>query len=214
MDITSAKQLEEATQNQSNFVEIKDGEKATLRIVSGIKGVKEHNLKIKDQNRSIICPEAMEEWEAQTEDREVNRTIKCPVCKSTNMQDRRVSTKFVAIAIDENGKVGVLKKGPSVFKTIMDLIEAGYSLNETPVLISRKGTGLDTEYSVIPTKGKDAPLTDEEKQAVADFQEGYDINQYTQPMSYENIERKLKGEAPVFEDKEPKGEINVEEINL
>ena len=213
MDITSAKQLEEATQNQSNFIEIEDGGKITVRIVSGIKGIKEHKLEIKGKNRSIVCPEAMEEWEAQTDDRPINKAIKCPVCKSTNMEDRRVKTKFAAIAIDENGKVGVLKKGPSVYKTIMNLIEEGYRLDETPVIISRKGTGLDTEYSVLPAR-KDAPLTDEEKQAVADFQSGYDIDQYTQPLSYENIERKLKGEAPVFEDKPEKGEINPEEINL
>lgn len=82
----------------------------------------------------------------------------------------------------------------------MDLIEAGYTLSETPIIISRKGTGLDTEYSVIPTKGKDAPLTEEEQQAVADFQQSYDLNQRSQPMSYENIERKMKGEDLIFDD--------------
>ena len=201
MDITSTKQLEDSVQTQGNFIDIKDGEKATLRIVSGIKGVKEHNIKIKDQSRSIICPEAMEEWEAQSEDRAVNKAIKCPVCKSTHMPDRRVSTKFLAIAIDDKGRVGVLKKGPTVYKTITELIEEGYKLDETPVIISRKGAGLDTEYSVLPAR-KDAPLTEAEQLAINAFKEGYDIDQYTKPMSFENIERKLRGEKPVFENEE------------
>jgi hypothetical protein len=215
MDINSTKQLEDATQSQTSFIDIKDGDKVTLRLVSGIKGVKEHNLKIKDQNRSIICPEAMEEWEAQSEDRMINKTIKCPVCKSPNFPERKVSTKFQAIAIDDKGKVGVLKKGPSVFKTITTLLEEGYKLDETPIVISRKGSTMqDTEYFVLPSR-KDAPLTEAEQQAVETFKEGYDIDQYTKPMSYENIERKLKGEAPIFDD-QPKAddEIKLEEINI
>lgn len=217
MDITNSKQLEEATQNQSNFIDLKDGDKVTLRIVSGIKGVKEHNIKIGGQNRTAICPEAMEAWEAQEEDRPINKAIKCPVCKSPSMPDRRVSTKFLAIVIDDKGKVGVLKKGPTVYKTLTELIEAGYKLDETPVVISRKGSTMnDTEYSVIPTKGKDAPLTEAEQVAINAFKEGYDIDQYTKPMSYENIERKLRGEKPVFEDDEKAGddEIRPEEINI
>jgi predicted Zn-ribbon and HTH transcriptional regulator len=214
MDITSTKQLEDSVQTTNNFIDIKDGEKATLRIVSGIKGVKEHNIKIKDQSRSIICPEAMEEWEAQSEDRQVNKAIKCPVCKSTHMPDRRVSTKFLAIAIDDKGKVGVLKKGPTVYKTITELIEEGYKLDETPVIISRKGAGLDTEYSVLPAR-KDSPLTEAEQMAINTFKEGYNIDQYTKPMSYENIERKLNGQQPVFDDQGSKDdEIRPEEIDL
>lgn len=215
MDITSTKQLEESTQTQSNFIEIK--EKVSLRLVSKIVGVKEHNLDIKGKRRGIICPVAMEEWEAQTEDRTINKAIQCPVCKSTNFPDRRVKTQFIALAIDDAGKVGVLKKGPSVFKPIMELIDAGYTLSETPIIISKKGTGLDTEYSVIPTKGKDAPLTEAEQQAVADFQEEYDLDQRSQPMTYENIERKMKGEDPIFDD-QPKAakndEIKPEEIKF
>jgi hypothetical protein len=214
MDITSTKQLEESTQAVSSFIDIPDGEKVTLRIVSGIKGVKEHNIDIQGKRRSVICPEAMEEWEAQGEDRPVNKAIKCPVCKSPNMPERRVSTKFLAIATDDKGKVGVLKKGPTVYKTITELIEEGYKLDETPVIISRKGTGLETEYSVLPAR-KDAPLTETEQVAISTFKEGYDIDQYTKPMSFENIERKLRGEKPVFEDEVVKDdEIKPEEIPL
>lgn len=155
----------------------------------------------------------MEEWEAQGEDRPINKAIKCPVCKSTNMPESRVSPKFQSILIDEKGKVGVLKKGPSVYKTITELIDEGYNLSETPIIVSRKGAGLDTEYLVLSAR-KDAPLTDEEKQAVTNFQEGYDIDQYTKPMSYENIERKLKGEAPIFDDQPKDDDIKPEEIDL
>src|ERR1700754_2286310 len=168
MDITSTKQLEDSTQAVSSFIDIPDGEKVTVRIVSGIKGVKEHNIDIQGKRRSIICPEAMEEWEAQGEDRTANKSIRCPVCKSPNMPERRVSTKFLSIAIDDKGKVGVLKKGPTVYKTITELIEEGYKPDETPVIISRKGAGLETEYSVLPSR-KDAPLTEAEQLAVTAF---------------------------------------------
>ena len=207
MDITSTKQLEESTQTQSNFIEIKD--KVTLRLVSKIVGVKEHNLDIKGKRRGITCPVAMEEWEAQTDDRPINKAIQCPVCKSPNMPDRRVKTQFLALAIDDAGKVGVLKKGPSVFKPIMELIDAGYTLSETPIIITRKGTGLDTEYSVIPTKGKDAPLNETDQQAVTDFQAEYDLDQRSQPMSYDNIERKMKGEDLVFDDAKAEDEMTL-----
>ena len=132
------------------------------------------------------------------------------------MPDRKVSTKFLAVAIDDKGKVGVLKKGSTVYKTITELMEAGYKLDETPVIISRKGSTMnDTEYSVIPTKGKDSPLTEAEQAAVDTFKEGYDIDQYTKPMSFENIERKLRGEKPVFENEvKADDEIKPEEINL
>lgn len=199
MDITSTKQLEDSTQAQTSFIDIKDGEKATLRIVSGIKGVKEHNIDIQGSRRAIMCPEAMEEWEAKEEDRQINKAIKCPVCERPNMPERRVSTKFFAIAIDDKGTVGVLKKGPSVYKVITDLMGEGYDLSETPVIISRKGEKLDTEYTVLPAR-KDAPLTEEEKAAVEKFKEGYDIEQYAKPMSYENIVRKLNGQQPIFDE--------------
>src|SRR5258706_178819 len=127
MDINSTKQVEESTQSQGNFVDIKDGAKVTVRLVSGIKGVKEHNVEIKGKRRAIMCPVAMEEWEAASEDRPVNKGIRCPVCEKG---ERKVNTQFLAIVVDSEGKVGVLKKGATVFKPITDLIENGYNLAE------------------------------------------------------------------------------------
>lgn len=199
MDIHSTKQVEESTQAQGNFVEIKDGTKVRLRIVSGIKGVKEHNIDIKGKRRAIMCPVAMEEWEALSDDRPINKGIKCPVCERGQKDDRKITTQFLALAVDSEGKVGVLKKGASVFKPITSLIEEGYTLSERPVVIERKGTGLETEYSVIVSM-KDQPLTDEEKVAVEEFKKDYDLDQRSQPMSYDNIVRKMNGEEPVFDD--------------
>jgi hypothetical protein len=196
MDINSKKQVEDATQGQGNFIDVKDGEKIRLRIVSGIKGIKEHSLEIKGKYRTIICPVEMEKWEAATEDRPANKGIKCPACEAGQ---RKIVTQFLAIAVDEKGKVGVLKKGATVFKPITSLVEEGYVLSERPVVIERKGTGLESEYSVIAAM-KDQPLSDEEKAAVADFQKDYDLDQRSQPMSYDNIVRKLNGEEPIFDE--------------
>jgi len=199
MDINSTQQIEESTQAQGNFVEIKDGAKVRLRIVSGIKGVKEHNIDIKGKRRAIICPVEMDLWEAAFEDRPVNKGIKCPVCERGQKDDRKITTQFLAITVDSEGKVGVLKKGASVFKPIASLIEEGYTLSERAVVIERKGTGLETEYSVIASM-KDQPLSDEEKVAVEEFKKDYDLDQRSQPMSYDNIVRKMNGEDPVFDD--------------
>jgi len=203
MNINSTQQIEESTQSQGNFIEIKDGGKVTLRIVSGIKGVKEHNVDIKGKPRAIMCPVEMELWEAASDGRPVNKGVKCPVCERGQKDDRKIKTQFLAIAIDNDGKVGVLKKGATVFKPIANLIENGYTLSERPVIISRKGTKLDTEYAVIPSM-KDQPLSDEEKVAVEEFKKDYDLDQRSQPMSYDNIVRKMNGEDPVFDDE--KGE--------
>lgn len=196
MDINSKKQVEDATQGQGNFIDVKDGEKTRVRILSGIKGIKEHSLEIKGKFRTIICPVEMEKWEGASDDRTVNKSIKCPACEKG---ERKIVTQFLAIAIDEKGKVGVLKKGATVFKPITSLIEEGYDLSERPVVIERKGTGLETEYSVIAAM-KDSPLADEEKVAVDEFKKDYDLDQRSQPMSYDNIVRKLNGEDPVFDD--------------
>lgn len=196
MNVNSTKQVEEATQTQGNFIDIKDGAKVTVRLVSGIKGVKEHSLEINGARRAIICPVEMERWEAATEDRGVDKGIKCPACEKG---ERKIVTQFLAIAVDSEGKVGVLKKGATVFGPIISFTEEGYDLKERPVIISRKGTGLKTEYAVIPSM-KDALLTDEEKVAVAEFQKDYNLEERSQPMSYDNIVRKLNGEDPIFDD--------------
>lgn len=195
MEIKNSQQLKEATKTKSPFLVMEQG-KNKLRIVSKIFGVKEHNIKIKDQPRMIACPEAMEAWEAESEGRLVNRSVKCPVCESGN---KMVRTQFLAVAVTEKGEVGILKKGSTVFSTIAELKEEGYDLSRNFIVVSRKGEGLETEYSVIPSK-EEKELTDEEKDKVLDFTKEFDLEKRSRPMSYDNIVRKLKGEDPIFED--------------
>ena len=202
MEIKNTQQLKEASKTKSPFLTMEQG-KNKLRIVSKIFGVKEHNIKIKDQPRMIACPEAMEQWEAEVADRTVNRSVKCPICESG---DRKVKTQFMALAITDKGDVGVLKKGPTVFSTITELKEEGYELSKTFIVITRKGEGLETEYSVIPSK-EEKELTDEEKNQILDFMKDFDLERRSKPMSYENIVRKLKGEDPIFTKEEQGPEI-------
>jgi hypothetical protein len=198
MDINSSEQIESASKTKSNFIDIPDGGKVTVRLVSDVKGIKEHKVEIAGKHRFIICPVEMNRWEADSEGRPITPGIKCPVCQLGKPDEKKIGTKFMAIVIDTTSKVGVLKKGKTVFGPMQELIENGYALSETPVIISRKGEGLETKYSVIPSK-TDLPLTDEEKQAIEDFKKDYDLDAYSTPMSYENIQKKLRGETPVFE---------------
>jgi hypothetical protein len=57
-------------------------------------------------------------------------------------------------AITPESDVKILEMGPSVYKQLKALDEAEYVLAETYIKISRNGTGLDTEYQVIPSPKK------------------------------------------------------------
>ena len=195
MEIQNSKMIKEASKGKSPFLKLEQG-KNKLRIISKIHGVKEHLIKIGENQRMIACPRAMEEWEAAEQEKAIDRSIKCPVCESGN---RNVRTQFLAIAINEKGEIGVLKKGTTIFSPIADLKEEGYDLAKTYVVISRKGEALDTEYTVIPSK-EEKELTPEEQDGVLAFTADFNLEQRTKPMSYDNIVRKLKGEDPVFND--------------
>ena|SRR3990167_8325293 len=58
----------------------------------------------------------------------------------------------VNMVIQENGMytAKILEMGASVYKALADLQDEGWDLDKTIVSISRKGTMLQTEYSVVP----------------------------------------------------------------
>lgn len=65
---------------------------------------------------------------------------------------------------DGKWEAKVLEQGKSVFNAIKKLRNVGYNLNDTFIALSRSGTGLETEYSLVtlPTK-----LSDEDKAQLA-----------------------------------------------
>ena len=59
------------------------------------------------------------------------------------------------LVINENGeyRAKVFEQGPSVYNALKELSE-DYNLEETVIKITRKGTGLDTRYTVMPMPTK------------------------------------------------------------
>ena len=196
--ISSAEDVAKGAKGESPFLEMEEG-RNEFRIVSEIYGVKEHEIRKGNEYSTVICPIAMERWDAESEGREPEEK-KCPMCESG---DRSIKTSFVAIAIGKKSRVGVLKKGKTVFSPIAAMKEEGVNLLETSVVITAEGEGLNRKYtSVLPALKSTRPLTDVEQDAVLAFEKDFVITERTKPMSYENIQRKMRGEKLEFNDDE------------
>ncbi len=62
---------------------------------------------------------------------------------------------MINFILRENGAMvaKILDGGVMVFKALQSLRKAGYNLERTAVRITKTGSGLDTEYSVLPVPG-------------------------------------------------------------
>ncbi len=198
MKINNQKQMKDAVSGNDTFIKLEEGKKV-FRIVSDIHGVKEHTFQLGENWRRIACPVEMERWEAETENRAVDASKSCPACETLEGKEKDVKTQFLAIAIQEDGKIGVLKKGVSVFSVLAGYQEEGWDLSVNPISITRKGLDKSTEYSVSLVKGE-VELTVDEQVAIEAFTKEIDLEQMTKPMSVDNIKLKLKGEQPIFEE--------------
>lgn len=142
---------DEATSgNNANFMRLNDGENQ-LRIVSGVAKLYVHFEKdINGGWHKIIC----------------NGTNTCPICQ----KGIRAQKKFCFNVIDrkDENKVKILEAGSSIASQLGDLAkDADYgSPLEYDIKIGKTGKGLNTNYTVTP-RPKKAPLTEEEKEAVA-----------------------------------------------
>src|SRR3990167_6079195 len=192
MEIKSSEQIKEATKGESIFMELKEG-KNTLRIVSKFYGVKEHQIKVADQYRFVACPRVMEEWRAAEEDSVVDTDIRCPICEGTNQDAKKIGAKFLALVLSKkDGKVGVLKKGKTVFTPIFEMRDEGVDLAKRDIVIKRTGEGLATEHTVIAS-ANDSELTELEQEGVLEAQKLIDLVQMTTPRSYQEILDVLAG---------------------
>lgn len=131
-----------------------------IRVVSDFVDFGVHSIKEKGKFRSVVC---------------IGKDKGCPYC-SKNLP---VRVQFLGWVIDRSdGKVKLLKIGWSVYDKLYKLSESeeyGYSdLSSYDIDIIKTGNGLETEYSVIPSR-KDVPLTSDElsqiKEVVKDPEE-------------------------------------------
>lgn len=77
----------------------------------------------------------------------------CAHCKAGDEAKFRFRINFV---LKENGAftAKIFETGAKLYRDLKELHEADYNLEETLVRLKRKGTKLDTEYSVIPSPKK------------------------------------------------------------
>lgn len=198
MKISTSTQLAEATKQESTFIELEEG-RNVVRLVSEFHGVKEHKLNVNGKYRFVACPKAMEEWRAMEEGVNIDKEVTCPVCEKGKGDEKKTRTSFLATAINrKNGKVGILKKGTTIFSPLIALKEEGFDLMKRDIVISRKGKDLETEYTVSPTPN-DSDLTEDEQQAV--LNSDINLEQSTTPRPYSEIADIMAGKEVKFEKK-------------
>jgi len=154
--------------SDSIFLPIDAGSDNRYRIVSGIKGVKQHGFQVGDNWRFPICPTAQKNWENETNG--TNEEVpQCPLCLAgTSEKMKKVGVQFFALAIDrKTGKLGVLKQGIMLFKIIMAMAhdEDWGDLSQYDIKVTKTGEGKETKYSALGVPNK-TPLTDEEKKMI------------------------------------------------
>ncbi len=191
--------MNSAQNGDSPFLKLENGENR-VRIVSEMQGVKEHRIETPESCTMTACPKEMLRWQVETTGQDQGGKLPpCPICEAMEKDEKKAQnwrprTQYLAVALNrKDGKVGVLKKGKTVFAPLT-------SYNEDPdwgdvrkydVKIMKSGEGLATTYQVIPVpqKSETAELTNEEKARVMDFD--VNLDQMTTPLPYEKIVEKI-----------------------
>lgn len=89
----------------------------------------------------------------------------CPDCAKGSKPKFRFYINFIRMGAD--GLVPMIwEQAGAVYDQLAELHEGGYDLSKTVVMISRKGTGTDTTYTILPSP-KDKVTPDIEKKLKA-----------------------------------------------
>lgn len=88
----------------------------------------------------------------------------CELCEQKIKASYRFKTNII---VKENGVLTakILEQGKTVYEAIQALEEGGYNLDTTKIRISRKGSKLDTVYTVMPVPN--AVMSEETLKAIA-----------------------------------------------
>lgn len=195
MKVESKDTMDKANEGGNVFLEVVEGE-MTVRLMTDIEGVKEHRVNIDDRWRYLACPHETAKWEALVNDSQVKDFPNCPLCE----KGYPVRAAYLAVAINrDNGEVGVLKKGATVFGPITELREddnwgdpKNYDLK-----IKATGAGLKRKYVITPIpKDKSQELSEEDLNNVGLFTNDTDIVDMTKPREYDDIKERTAGLSP------------------
>ena len=119
-----------------------------------------------------------------------------PVEKDVKFNGKDPDRQYVAIVLDRaDNKVKIFQKGVTIFSKIAVLAadEEYGNPKEYDLKINRKGlTMQDTEYNVVASPRKSS-LTEAEMAAYDSFAEKFNIDDYTRPLSEDEIDQKLEG---------------------
>lgn len=121
------RQIEESS---DNYVKLKSGES----IVGVLRGDTLEQYKHWVDKKPILCSEGG-----------------CELCATGNRRKFSFKVNFLT---KDNGvwTAKILDKGASVYKEFKNLSDNDWDLEKTWIKITRQGDGLDTEYSVTPSK--------------------------------------------------------------
>lgn len=124
--------------------------------------------------------------------RKVDCAIKdCPVCKRGQDGDRAKASWLVKVLNRKDNKVKLLEIGPQIFGGIQKLVDSKKwgPVSEYDITILRGAPGTKPLYTVVPSPH--SPLTAEEKQAFAAFNERVDISRFVTPPAPAVVAEKL-----------------------
>lgn len=139
-----------------DWLKLKEGANK-VRIVSEFEAFGNHY--IPEEKKSVVCL----------------GKDKCPLCKKGD----KPSVRYLGWVIDrEDGNLKMAMFGHTIFKAIGELaMSEDYSFEGIPdydVTIKRTGTGLDTQYTVIPAR-KETKLTKDEEKMLDEMKDPKDV---------------------------------------
>lgn len=89
----------------------------------------------------------------------------CPVCQLGDKSKFRFRVNFV-VREGEGYLAKVLEQGWTSYQAMINLQESGYDLEKQVIVITRRGTGLNTSYTIIPSPKGQLNLEQQGKIAV------------------------------------------------
>lgn len=115
----------------------------------------------------------------------------CPVCQRGQDGDKPQARWLVKFFNREENRVQLLEISQQILKGVLDLVKNPDwgPVTEYDITVKRAAPGSQPLYTVMP--GRRVPLTGEEKQALATFNERVKIEKFTASPSPEDVAEKL-----------------------
>lgn len=139
----------------------------------------------------------------------------CPLCEKGD----KPSVRYITWVIDRmDGQFKRMEFGYSIAKQLETFANNDdYGIDESgfpyDITINRKGSGLDTEYTVLPSR-KDSPLTEEEKEKIDELDNLHELVEERKQDTIEEFDVDVVDVEDIDEEDIPVIEEDDDDINM